>query len=261
MSVSTQTFEGKVALVTGASRGIGEAVARQLAARGAAVVVADLREDQGAALARELPRAMFVPLDVGDEAGWTRAVQAVVGLHGRIDILVASAGIYHTAPLEDTSLALYERILRVNQVGVFLGMRAVLPAMREGGGAIVNLSSTSGLRGNQNSIAYGASKWAVRGMSKIAAVEFGRHGIRVNSVHPGLIDTPMNHEEMGQERIQAVGESVPLMRAGQAAEVAEVVCFLASDAASYVTGAEYVVDGGSTAGVLRPRFTVRTPAT
>lgn len=252
--MSAQDFKGKVALVTGAARGIGEAVARQLAAGGAIVVVADLLEAEGQALARELRNAMFVRLDVSSEPEWTRTVESIVSHHGRLDILVASAGIYRTAPIEETSLELYERIVRVNQVGVFLGMRAVLPAMRQRGGSIVNVSSTSGLRGNQNAIAYGASKWAVRGMSKIAAMEFGCHGIRVNSVHPGLIDTPMSRTEMGNERLQAAGEAVPLMRAGTAQEVAAVVCFLASDAAAYVTGAEYVVDGGSTSGVLRPRF-------
>lgn len=256
--MATQALKDRVAIVTGAARGIGEAVARQLAAAGAHVVVADLREAEGQALADSLPGAMFVQLDVGDEGAWADAVAAVQKRHGRVDVLVASAGIYQTAPIEDSSVAMYERIVRINQLGVFLGMRAVLPAMRGQGGAIVNLSSTSGLRGNQNSIAYGASKWAVRGMSKIAAVEFGVHGIRVNSVHPGLIDTPMNHEEMGHERIAAIGATVPLGRPGLAHEVAAVVCFLASDAAAYVTGAEYVVDGGSTAGVLRPRFGVRT---
>lgn len=255
--MSAREFEGKVALVTGGARGIGEAVTRQLAAQGAAVVIADLLATEGAALARELPGAMFLPLDVGSENEWAGAVEAIVARHGRIDILVASAGIYRTAPIEETSLAMYERMVRVNQVGVFLGMQAVLPAMRERGGSIVNVSSTSGLRGNQNSIAYGATKWAVRGMSKVAAVELGGHGIRVNSVHPGLIDTPMSQDEIGPERIQAAGATLPLMRPGRPQEVAAVVCFLASDAAAYVTGAEYVVDGGSTAGVLRPRFAAR----
>lgn len=252
--MAAPNFEGKVALITGGARGIGEAVARQLAAEGAIVVIGDLRAAEGEALARALPNVSFVELDVSSEANWASVVESIVTRHGRLDILVASAGIYRTAPIEETSLALYEQIVRINQVGVFLGMQAVLPAMRERGGSIVNVSSTSGLRGNQNSIAYGATKWAVRGMSKIAAVEFGCHGIRVNSVHPGLIDTPMNHEQIGVERLNAVGATVPLRRAGQAHEVAAVVCFLASDAAAYVTGAEYVVDGGSTAGVLRARF-------
>lgn len=252
--MNTQEFVGKVALVTGAARGIGEAVARQLAATGASVVVADLLETEGEALARDLPGAMFIRLDVGSESEWVQAVDVIVSRHGQIDILVACAGLYRTAPIEATSLDLYERIMRVNQIGVFLGMRAVLPAMRERGGAIVNLSSTSGLRGNQNSIAYGASKWAVRGMSKVAAIEFASHGIRVNSVHPGLIDTPMSRAEMGEERLQAAAAALPLQRAGTAQEVAAVVCFLASDAAAYVTGAEYVVDGGSTSGVMRTRF-------
>lgn len=251
------TLAGKIAFVTGASRGIGAAVVRRFAQAGATLVLADMREGDGSALAATLPNALFIAMDVGDEDGWTRAVESATKRFGGVDVLVNSAGIFQTAPIEDTSLAMYERIVRVNQVGTFLGMRSVLPAMQGRGGAIVNLSSTSGLRGNQNSVAYGASKWAVRGMSKIAAVELGRHGIRVNSVHPGLIDTPMNHEEMGVERIQAVGASVPLGRAGHADEVAELVLFLASDAASYITGGEFAVDGGMSAGVLRQRFTAR----
>ncbi|QHE88796.1 glucose 1-dehydrogenase [Hydrogenophaga sp. BPS33] len=251
-------LRGKVALVTGAARGIGEAVARQMAQAGASVVVADVREALGLSLAAELENALFVHLDVGDEVEWGRAVNQCQSRYGRIDVLVNSAGIFHTAPIADTSLALFERIVRVNQTGTFLGMRAVLPAMKERGGSIVNISSTSGLRGNQNSVAYGASKWAVRGMSKVAAVEFGQYGIRVNSVHPGLIDTPMNHEEMGHDRIREVGASVPLARAGRAEEVASVVAFLASDAAAYVSGGEYTVDGAMSAGVLRSRFSAKS---
>jgi 3alpha(or 20beta)-hydroxysteroid dehydrogenase len=259
MTTTHACLRDKVTFVTGAARGIGAAVARLFADAGASVVLADQREADGAALAATLPVSLFVPLDVGDEASWMRAVEAAVARFGRIDVLVNSAGIFYTAPIEDTSLELYERIIRINQVGVFLGMRSVLPAMQQQGGSIVNISSTSGLRGNQNSIAYGASKWAVRGMSKVAAVEFGRFGIRVNSVHPGLIDTPMNQEEMGAERIRSVGESVPLRRAGRAEDVANLVLYLASDAAAYVSGGEYTVDGGMSAGVLRPRFTARTP--
>lgn len=260
MQYTHMELRGKVALVTGAARGIGEAVARQMAAAGASVVVADVREPQGLALAGELDDSLFVNLDVGEEAAWARAVALAHSRFGRIDVLVNSAGIYRTAPIAETSLEMFERIVRVNQTGVFLGMRAVLPFMKARGGSIVNISSTSGLRGNQNSVAYGASKWAVRGMSKIAAIEFGQFGIRVNSVHPGLIDTPMNHEEMGHDRIRETGVSVPLGRAGRADEVARVVTFLASDAAGYVSGGEYTVDGAMSAGVLRSRFAARPSA-
>jgi len=251
-------LEGKVALITGGARGIGEATARLFAAEGAAVVIGDLRVEQGQAVAASLPRACFVGLDVTSEVSWDAAVRQAIARFGGLNILVNSAGIYRTAPMEETSLAMFQEIVLVNQVGPFLGMKAVIAPMKAaGGGAIVNVSSTSGLRGNQYSIAYGSTKWAVRGMSKVAAIELAEHGIRVNSMHPGLTDTPMNHEEMGHDRIRELGQNVPLRRPGRAEDMANVILFLASDAAAYVTGTEAVCDGGQTAGVLRQRFVQR----
>lgn len=254
----TSQLQGKVALITGAARGIGEATARLFAAEGAIVVLCDVRLEEGKALMVELPGTVFVPLDVTSETAWQAAVADTLARHGRLDILVNNAGLYKTAPLEETSLNLFMRTVQVNQVGPFLGMKAVIPAMKaQGAGAIVNVSSTSGLKGNQNSMAYGSTKWALRGMSKIAAVELGEYGIRVNSVHPGLVDTPMNHEEMGHDRIREIGMTVPLRRPGRAQDIAQMILFLASDASSYVTGTENVCDGGMTAGTMRAKFTAR----
>ncbi|MCC7545337.1 MAG: SDR family oxidoreductase [Aquabacterium sp.] len=254
----TSQLQGKVALITGAARGIGAATARLFAAEGAIVVLCDVRLEEGKALTGELPGAVFVPLDVSSEPAWQAAVADTLARHGRLDILVNNAGLYKTAPLEETSLDLFMRTVQVNQVGPFLGMKSVIPVMKaQGAGAIVNVSSTSGLKGNQNSMAYGSTKWALRGMSKIAAVELGEYGIRVNSVHPGLIDTPMNHEEMGHDRIREIGMTVPLRRPGRAQDIAQMILFLASDASSYVTGTENVCDGGMTAGTLRTKFTAR----
>jgi 3alpha(or 20beta)-hydroxysteroid dehydrogenase len=247
----------KVVFVTGGGRGIGEATAKFVVRDGGSVVIADINEAAGQRLAKELgAAAMFVPLDVSDASQWARAVAEVAGKWGGIDALVNSAGIYMTAPIEETTTELFEKMFRINQLGPFLGIRAVIPTLRaRGGGSIINVSSTSGLKGNQYSIAYGSTKWALRGMSKIAAVELGAFGIRVMSIHPGLIDNPMNHEHMGAERIAKGAAAVPLGRPGKSEEIAEMIVFLASDAASYCSGGEYTVDGAASAGTLRPRFT------
>lgn len=249
-------LSSKVAIITGGSRGIGEAAARLFVQEGAKIVIGDIREEAGRALAEELGEdARFERLDVTSAEDWQRVVETTVASLGGIDALINSAGIYETCPILETSQELFEQTFRINQLGPFLGIRAVTPAMQaRGGGAIVNLSSTSGLRGNQYSIAYGSTKWAVRGMSKIAAVELGEHNIRVTSVHPGLIDTPMNQEHMGNERIISRGRATPLGRHGQPGEVAEMLAFLVSDAASYCSGGEYTVDGAYSAGVMRDRF-------
>lgn len=253
-------LKGKVAIVTGASRGIGEMCARIFVREGACVVLADVNVDRGCELADELgEKAIFLPLDVANESQWSAVVSGTLERFGGLDTLVNNAGIYATAPIMETSPAMFEKMFRVNQLGPFLGMRAVIPALQaRGGGAILNLSSTSGFKGNQFSIAYGSTKWAVRGMSKVAAVELGEYGIRVCSIHPGLIDTPMNQEHMGADRIAAGGAATPLGRHGRPEEIAEVIAFLASDAASYVTGSEVAVDGAVSAGTLRPRFTSGT---
>ena len=249
-------LEGKVALISGAARGMGAAEARLFVAEGARVVLGDLRDEDGKALAKELgDAALYVGLDVTDEAAWEGAVALAKDRFGRLDVLVNNAGILHFAPLETTALEDFERVMQVNQVGTFLGMKSAAPALREaGGGSIVNISSVAGLEGVAGVIAYGASKWAVRGMTKTAALELGPSGIRVNSVHPGGVDTPMiATEAVTDETRTAAYGGQPIPRVGRPGEVAELVCWLASDASSYSTGAEFVIDGGATAGSV-PRL-------
>lgn len=244
-------LEGKVALVSGAARGQGEAEARLLAERGARVVLGDVLHDQGEKVADDLgDRARYVPLDVTDPDAWAAAVRATTGAFGRLDVLVNNAGILRVGPLDTLALDDYMAVVNVNQVGCMLGMQAVIGAMTEaGGGSIVNTSSTAGLSGMAGTIAYTASKFAVRGMTKCAAIELGPRGIRVNSVHPGGIDTAMTRVE-GFEDVDpdATWRTLPLGRVGQPAEVAELVAFLASDASSYCTGGEFLIDGGFLAG-------------
>lgn len=244
-------LEGKVALITGAARGQGAIAARRFAAEGAKVMLTDILAGECEELALELgDAATFQTLDVGDEISWTAAVQATVEYFGRLDILINNAGILVFQPIEHMSLEEYMRVINVNQVGVWLGMRAALPALREaGGGAIVNTSSTHGLRGVAYGSAYSASKFAVRGMTKVAALEFGRYNIRVNSVHPGGIETPMVTSLVDSSMdSEAVYKNLPLGRIGQPEEVAEMLLFLASERSSYCTGSEFTVDGGMTAG-------------
>lgn len=234
-------LDGKVAIVTGGARGQGEAEARLFVAEGARVVVADVLDDPGEALARELgDDARFTHLDVGDEAAWAGVVASATSTFGGLDVLVNNAAIHHIVRIEDETLDAFERILRVNLVGTFLGMRACAPALRASGrAAIVNISSTAGLLGYAGHGAYGASKWGVRGITKTAAAELGPE-IRVNSVHPGPIKTDMLPGGRTDENFRYL----PLARAGEPSEVAQLVCFLASDASSYITGGEFCVDGG-----------------
>jgi 3alpha(or 20beta)-hydroxysteroid dehydrogenase len=246
-SAEIQRLDGRVALVTGAasSRGQGAAEARLLAAAGAVVLLADVDDEVGERTAASIGgSASYGHLDVTSESDWSAVVSWILGSHGRLDVLVNNAGVWLAGPLAEMSLADYRRVIDVNQVGAFLGMRAVVPAMRAAGsGSIVNISSLAGLRGAQVSTAYAASKWAVRGMSRQAAAELAADGIRVNAVFPGYVDTGMidaGHDEIAQR--------VPLgRRLATPEEIAEVVVFLASDAARYITGAEIVVDGGVTA--------------
>ncbi len=244
---------GKVGLITGAARGQGAAAARQFVDEGASVVLADVNDDDGKALADELgDKAVYRHLDVASEDDWPGAVTAAIDAFGRLDVLVNNAGILHFSAITDTTLADYERVVRVNQFGTFLGMRAVVPAMTEGGGgSIVNVSSIEGLGGMPLLIAYTASKFAIRGMTKVAAMELGEKGIRVNSVHPGMIDTDMVRGIFGSRAdtvdLSPIGRRVALRRLGRPAEIANLVVFLASDESSYCTGAEFVADGGATA--------------
>ncbi|HEV2784402.1 MAG TPA: glucose 1-dehydrogenase [Actinophytocola sp.] len=237
---------GKRALITGAARGQGAAAARRFVAEGARVIIADVLDDEGKALADELGEpAEFRHLDVSQEDEWG----AVVG-DEQITVLVNNAGILHFAPLADTSLADYERVIRINQIGTFLGMRAVIPGMiTAGGGSIINTSSIEGLAAAPTLVAYTASKFAIRGMTKVAALELGSKGIRVNSVHPGMIDTRMLPTALGgvEVDLSRVGKRLPLRRVGRADEIADLIVFLASDESSYCTGAEFVADGGATA--------------
>ncbi|MEX0874155.1 MAG: glucose 1-dehydrogenase [Actinomycetota bacterium] len=250
------TLDGKVAIITGASRGQGEAEARLFVDEGAKVLLTDVLDEQGAAVADELgDAAVYRRLDVTDEESWTAAVGVAVDRWGRLDVLVNNAGIGEGGPIEFTTLESYRRVVDVNQIGVFLGMRSVIAPMRDsgGGGSIVNISSVDGMLGMAWVVAYVASKFAVRGMSKTAAIELGQYGIRVNSVHPGGVDTPMIHPE-GFEGFDpgVMFTKIPLGRIGMPADIARVVLFLASDASGYVTGTELVVDGGLIAGVNIP---------
>lgn len=244
-------MEGKVAIVTGAARGIGAAIAEKLVSNGARVLLTDLRDEEGIALVSRLgANARFAHHDVTQENGWKDMVALVESAFGPVSVLVNNAGI--TGPMEAmeaVSEADFRRTLDVNVVSVFLGMRSVLSSMkRAGGGSIVNISSVAGIVTTPRTTAYTASKFAVRGISKAAALELSEYGIRVNSVHPGFIDTPMIAGQIPGEQAEEFKKAIcPLGRIGKPEEIANMVLFLASDESSYATGSEFVVDGGYTA--------------
>lgn len=244
-------LNGRVALVTGAARGQGEAEARLLVERGARVLLGDVLHDECTAVAASLgDAAMAVELDVTDAAQWARAIDASTTAFGGLDILVNNAGILAAGSIESTTEDDYMRVVEVNQLGCFLGMKAAIPALRRRGrGAIVNVSSIAGLTGVAGMAAYASTKWAIRGLTKVAALELGPDGIRVNSVHPGSIDTPMTRDPRfdGVDK-DAIHAALPVPRQGHVDDVAEMVAFLVSDASAYSTGSEFVVDGGSLAG-------------
>ncbi|MCP4222513.1 MAG: SDR family oxidoreductase, partial [Actinomycetia bacterium] len=238
-------LSGRVALVTGGARakGQGAAEGRLFTARGATVVLADVIDDEGERTAGEIEGAEYLHLDVTSESEWDAVVADVVARHGRLDILVNNAGIVRMSKLVNTSMADWDTTVAINQTGVFLGMRAGARAMIEAdnGGAIVNISSVAGLEGLFGSMAYGASKWAVRGMTKIAAKELGRHGIRVNSGHPGFIDTDMlTAANLDEGSMAELAHSAPIGRIGTPEDVAGMVLYLVTDAAGFVTGQEFV---------------------
>ncbi|MCW2801396.1 MAG: 3-alpha(or 20-beta)-hydroxysteroid dehydrogenase [Aeromicrobium sp.] len=247
---------GRVAIVTGAAQGQGRAIATRFAAEGARVVVADVADERGKHLSGELAGAVFVHLDVGSPQDWAAAVEMAVSELGGVDILVNNAGLVHHASLAETTLEDYERVVRVNQIGPFLGMQAVVaPMSTAGAGSIVNVSSVRGLSGANGLLAYTATKFALRGMTKVAALELGRHGIRVNSIHPGAIATEgvLGAAALGDlSDIDARFSELPIQRIGRPDDIASLALFLASDESSYCTGAEFVADGGASAGVRRP---------
>ncbi|KEQ52342.1 SDR family NAD(P)-dependent oxidoreductase [Sphingobium chlorophenolicum] len=231
---------GKTALVTGGARGLGAAYVRRFVSEGAKVLIADIIDEEGAGLAAELgPDTEYAHLDVADSDAWRAVVDGCIDRFGRIDILVNNAGIGGGAELADTSDQQWERQIAVNLGGVFYGMRACIPHMaKNGGGSVINISSINGIRGNRNRYGYVASKFGVIGLTKTAALDFAPSGVRVNAVLPGMISTPMT------AGLKVDTSLIPLGRPGNMEEIAQVVAFLASDEASYITGAEFLVDGG-----------------
>ena len=242
-------LDGKVAIITGGARGQGAEEARLFTAEGARVVITDVLDAEGEACAAAIPGAAYRHLDVRSEAGWQQVVDAVLAEHGRVDVLVNNAGVDLAKRFEQTTLEDWERVIGINQTGVFLGMRTVGQAMIRtgGGGSIINISSVAGMEAVKGRAAYGSSKWAVRGITKVAALEWGMHGIRVNSVHPGFIETPMTADlrAFNDPATRAKAEKVvSLGRMGKPIDIAWMVLFLASDESAYCTGQEFVVDGG-----------------
>lgn len=239
-------LDSKIAIVTGGAQGQGEAISRAFAAEGARVVIADVAKEAGQALADELG-AHFAHHDVSDPASWTALVDDTNERFGPVDVLANNAGILLFGEIEKMPVEEVERLWRVNQMGVFLGMQAVTRTMRKnGGGSIINASSVEGLAGMPGCTAYAATKWAIRGMTKCAAMELGPKGIRVNSVHPGMIDTPMTRVHGGDAAMEYGASKVPLRRVGYPDDIAPLYVFLASDESSYINGAEIAIDGGVT---------------
>ena len=244
-------LNGKVALISGASRGQGEAEARMFVNEGAAVVLGDILVAEGERVASSIRagggQATFVKLDVTQETDWKQAVDTTVQTYGKLNILVNNAGIFPIEGVEATSIELWNRVVAINQTGVWLGMKAAVPAMRNaGGGSIVNISSIAGLIGSGRAAAYHGTKGAVRLITKTAAVEYAKDGIRINSVHPGGVDTVML-DVLNPEAKRGATLAHPLGRLATSEDIAYGVLYLASDESSFVTGAELVIDGGFTA--------------
>jgi 3alpha(or 20beta)-hydroxysteroid dehydrogenase len=254
-------LDGKVAIITGGARGMGEATSRLFAAEGAKVVIADILPE-GQALAEEIGgNAIFIKLDVSSEAEWQALDRRTREVFGPATVLVNNAGINTVSLLVELDYARFVRTLEINLGGTFLGMKTIAPGMiAAGGGSIINISSTEGLQGTNGFAAYASSKWGVRGLTKVAAMELSHQGVRVNSVHPGPVNTPMgNPENLPEATLNQLFASLPMGRAGRPEEVAKVSLFLASDDASFVTGAELAADGGMTIGQYLP-FTPGRPA-
>jgi len=248
-------LSGKTGIVTGGARGIGAETAALLARSGATVVVADVLDELGAQVVSELTTpGLFVHHDVTSEADWEAVVTAAVELNGSLDFVVNNAGLSAIGLLIETELEHYERVVKVNQVGTFLGMRAAARQMiSQKSGSIVNLSSVHGMTGFSGYSAYGATKWAIRGMTRIAALELGQHGIRVNAVLPGPTETGMTASDLSQEDSDALWRRlIPVGRIGQPLEIANAIAFLVSDASSFSSGADFLIDGGRSAGYSSP---------
>lgn len=239
-------LDGKVAVITGGAGGMGKIHAKLFVAEGAKVVIADLSSSDGEKTAEELgEQAIFIELDVTDEENWTSLVEKTEERFGPINILVNNAGIVVSKSIQDTSLEDFRTTSRINQDGVFLGIKNIFESMKKaGGGSIVNISSISGIVGNMNNSAYVASKFAVRGLTKAAAAEYAPHDIRVNSVHPGTIRTPMTEQPDVQEMIKKIEKQIPMQRIAEPEEISNLVLYLASDESTYSTGTEFVADGG-----------------
>jgi 3alpha(or 20beta)-hydroxysteroid dehydrogenase len=259
MSDFQDLYQGKLVIVTGGARGQGEAEIRLFASKGAAVIIADVLVDEGEALAADLTKqgreARFIRLDVTDPASWAAVVDLAKSWKDRLDVLVNNAGIINRTLVETTSLEAWERVLKVNLTGSFLGIQAASPLMAEtGGGSIVNISSNSGYSGHYDP-AYTASKWGLRGLTKSAAMELAPKNIRVNAVCPGLVVTGLN---ASSQHLKPMIGITPLKRPGKPEEIAELVSFLSSDAASFITGEDFVIDGGFTAGAAYRRVATET---
>lgn len=236
---------GKVALISGGARGMGASHARLLVQEGAKVVIGDILDEPGQALASELGDAVrYVHLDVTDYSQWESAVKTAVDEFGGLDIVVNNAGIANFGPIEDYTLEAWDTIIAINLTGVFYGIKAAVPALKNSkAGSIINVSSTAGIQGYEALPGYNAAKFGVRGLTKNAALDLGRYNIRVNSVHPGVIRTPMTDE------LDTPQNHVALHRVGEPIELSNLVLFLASDESSFSTGAEFIADGGETAGL------------
>lgn len=245
MSSLSQRVSGKVAFITGGSSGMGASHARMLANHGARVVIADIDERNGKALCAEIGTevAMFTPLDVSDYDNWVNALQEAVDHYGKLDVLINNAGIFSSGSVENTTLKDWDRTIAIDLTGTFYGMKAALPHLKQNETAsIINISSIAGVTGFKNRAAYSAAKWGVQGLTKTAALDLGQYNIRVNSIHPGSVETPLT---ANLER--GLGQ-VPLGRAAHVEEISHLVIYLASDESTFTHGGTFVIDGGETAG-------------